>query len=164
MNKFLRFLVFVIPSAILMFVWFHAAQAAPTSDAPPVDPTTLSEILSQVLKLVAAVLMVVVPWLTHKIISAFETKSKIDIPQKQEDLINKWVEQGVHLAEEKARNWVKEKRVRMPGGAKAETALDYVWDMVQRSGIMDWTREMLIAKIDAKVNEKREIVEPAPLP
>lgn len=156
MNKLLRFLLFLVPSAILVFVWFHAAQAAPTAEGPPIDTTTLSEVLSQAVKLLAAVLMIVVPWLVKRAIEAVETKAKIDIPQQQEVLIDKWVEQGVHFAEEKARTWIRQKRVRMPGGAKAETALDYVWDLVQRSGLVDCTREMLVAKIDAKVNQKRE--------
>lgn len=162
MNKLPRFLLCLIPSAILMFVWFHAAQAAPTSDAPPVDPTTLSEILSQVLKLIAAVLMAVLPWLTHKMIAAFEKKSGIDIPQKQEDLLDQWVSQGVHLAEERARDWIREKRVKMPGGTKMETAVDYVWDLVQRTNLLDWTRDQVVAKVKAKVNVKRDDTAPSP--
>jgi len=67
------------------------------------------------------------------------------------------VEDGVALAEEKARVLIKLGKAPHSAEKKHEIATDYAMDRVDRAGIrQNWPREVVSHKTDAKVNKKRE--------
>lgn len=167
MRRFVTYLLLMCSSVLLVAVWFHSAQAAPEATAAAAAPTpVIVSVLTEVVKLVVAIATPLLLYLAHKGIGIFEDKAGIDIPQQEEDLVDKWVEQGVHLAEERAAQFLRAHEQKMTGGSKLETAFDFAWEQIQRTGVLDWSRERLLAKIEAKVNYKRSpfmLARPAPI-
>jgi hypothetical protein len=160
-----RLVIFVLQVLIFVVMLCSVAFAQDAAGAAGViKATALSQALTEVVKIVGAALMLVVGWLVKKGVVAFEAKIGMDISTKEEALVNEWVDKGYHLAEEKALQWIKDKASKPIGGAKLETAFDFVWDQIQEMGLVGWTREMVLAKIEAVVNSKRANVVPASLP
>jgi hypothetical protein len=82
----------------------------------------------------------------------FEAKTGIDVPAKQEALIDGWIAEGIRLAEEKAHQAAQKAEAKITGHEKLEAAAGFVLDMAEKNGWVDWTRDRLKAKIDAKIN------------
>ncbi len=93
-------------------------------------------------------------WLAHRGIKLFESKTKIDVPVKQEAQVDAWVVAGIAYAEEKVRNVIKANG-RLTGPQKLESAVGFVFDLAQKNGWVEWTRDLLAAKIEAKLNTER---------
>lgn len=160
-----RFFVCLIQAFLILVLFAGAAYAQDAAGAAGVvKATALSQALTEIVKIAGAALMILVGWLVKKGVAAFEAKTGIDISTKEEALVDAWVDKGYHLAEEKALQWIRDKASKPIGGAKLETAFDFVWDQIQEMGLVGWTREMVLAKIEAVVNAKRANVVPAPLP
>jgi hypothetical protein len=165
MRRFYVYLLLACSSIFLVMAWFRAAQAAPIDAAAATPGSVLSQIFTEALKIIVAIAVPLVLALVHRGLSVLKEKTGIDIPAQQEQLIDRWVDQAVHLAEERARKWMTEQRFTLPSGSKANIAIDFVWDHVQRAGLVDWSRDQLVAKIEAKVNSKRRLgATPPPLP
>jgi hypothetical protein len=88
-------------------------------------------------------------------------KLGIDATEKQEAMVDAWIEQGVHLAEERARAAAKRSEAKISGHEKLELAAGYVADLAEKAGWADWTRDRLKAKIDAKLGSARTAPVPA---
>jgi len=94
--------------------------------------------------------------LAHKLIRTFETKTGIDIPAKEEAMVDAWVSQGIRLAEEKAHQAGKKADTKMAGHEKLEHAASFALDMAEKNGWIAWTRDRLKAKIEAALNVQAE--------
>lgn len=98
------------------------------------------------------ILLALSGWLAHRLIKVFETKTKIDIPAKQEAQVDAWIATGIRAAEEKAYQAVKAKADKITGPEKLEAAISFALGMAEKNGWLDWTRDKLQAKIEAKLN------------
>ena len=133
-----------------------AGIAFAQDDATPEDTrNALSHFAQVVFQVLIVILPIVAVWLTHKAISLFESKSKIDIPLSIEKQIDAWVEKGIHYAAEKSYQKIKEKTAKLTGPEKLETAAEFVLDFIEAQGWTQWTIEKIKAKIDAAVGVYR---------
>jgi hypothetical protein len=119
------------------------------------DPHAITTATDLAIQILGPLLLALSGWLAHRLTAAFEAKTKIDIPAKQEAQIDAWVTAGIHYAEEKARNAAKAADAKITGGEKLEAAAGFALDMVQKAGWVGWTRDHLKAKIEAKLNASR---------
>lgn len=143
-------------AAALLLVFSAFAQTSPPSPvAERLDPTVASELAETAIKIVAAILLCVITWAGRKAIVWFESKTKIDIPEKQEAMIEGWIKAGIALAEEKAWQKLKDKTSQLKGPEKLEVAGTFVWGLVQQHGLADWTRDKIVDKIEAKLGLDR---------
>lgn len=118
--------------------------------------STIVKLADLAIQTLAPILLALSGWLAHRLIKAFETKTKIDVPAKQEAQIDGWIEAGIRLAEEKAHKAVKAKADKITGPEKLEAAASFALDLAQKNGWVDWTRDRLKSKIEAKLNVVKE--------
>lgn len=144
---FAGLLAFLILTAIAQVVYADAGV--------PADENAVTRLADMAFEILTPVLSVVVIWLVHRAIAAFEARTGIDVPAQQEALIDAWVEQGIAFAEEKSRNKVKEKTSKLTGPAKLEEAADFVFDLARARGWIDWSRDRVKRKIEGKLGIAR---------
>lgn len=156
----MRFITRWLLSLCLFFgallVWTAFAYADGGGSIEP--PNTTAVIIGSVLSSIGI-------YLAHRLIRVFEQKTGIDVPEREEQLVDKWVADGVALAEEKARMVAKLGKGPHPAEKKHEIATDYTMDRIDRAGMRQhWPREVVGQKTDAKVNTKREPNHAVPRP
>jgi hypothetical protein len=118
--------------------------------------SSLVSLTDLAIQTLSPILLALSGWLAHRLIKAFETKTKIDVPVKQEAQIDAWIASGIRYAEEKAYQAVKAKADKITGPEKLETAVGFALDLAKKNGWVDWTRERLAAKVEALVNVEKE--------
>lgn len=131
------------------------------------DPTVASQAAELALQVLTPILVALAAWLAHRIVGVFEKKTGIDIPEKQEAQIDKWIEAGIHLAEEKSRSLVKSKASKLEGPQKLEVAGTFVMGMISKNGWDDWAQSWILDKIEAQLGTNRANggkPTPSPLP
>lgn len=140
--------------AVLFLLLLATVAYAQTPDAP-VEQNALTRFVEMAFEIIAGVLLVVATWLARKGVKLVENKFKIDVPEKIENRIDSWVDDGIAYAEEKARAALSRKTQTVTGPEKLEMAADFVLDLIEQRGFDDWTRDRIKAKIEAKLNKKR---------
>jgi Bacteriophage holin of superfamily 6 (Holin_LLH) len=115
----------------------------------------VAQITSIAIQTLAPILLALSGWLAHRLIKAFESKTKIDVPVKQEAQVDAWIEAGIHYAEEKAHQAAKSATAKITGPEKLEAAASFALDLAEKNGWIEWTRERLKAKIEAALNSER---------
>jgi hypothetical protein len=118
--------------------------------------STVVKLADLAIQTLAPILLALSGWLAHRLIKAFEARTKIDVPAKQEVMIDAWIAAGIRLAEEKAHQAVKAGASTITGPEKLEAAAGFVLDLAEKNGWIDWTRERLKSKIEAKLNIVKE--------
>jgi len=119
------------------------------------DTTALTQVTTAALEVLVPVVIIFATWGAHRLIRLFETKTKIDVPQKQEDQIDAWIDRAILLAAEKARQKIHAKTEALKGPEKLEIAADFVYDLAQSRGWISWTKDLLKQKIEASLGIKR---------
>ena len=119
------------------------------------DTSLASQAVGVALQILTPLLIIVGTYLAHRLVKVLEAKTGIDIPEKQEAQIDKWISAGIYLAEEKSRSFIKEKAQKLKGPEKLELAGTYVMNMVKKNGWDDWALEWIEAKIEAKIGTHR---------
>lgn len=142
-----RIVFFLLSVCVLCIAWSRAAFAG--------DGTALTDASQIVIDILVPSATVFVLWLVHRLIRLLEKKTGFDIPDKQEQKIDQWAEEGMHWAEERSRKKLHEKSERLSGPEKLETAADFVMEFVVSNGWTDWTRDKIRAKIESKLGIKR---------
>jgi hypothetical protein len=139
----------IVLSVMIPLAW---AQGDTASTDDPNIVTRITELAFQIL---TVVLPIVAVWLTHRGIAIFEKKTGVSVPAAVETKIDDWAEEGIHLAAEKALKAVKAQAEKLTGPKKLEEATNYVWDLAQSQGWIEWTRDMIEAKIEARLGLHR---------
>lgn len=139
-------------AGLLTLLVYATAWAQDTATAEPNAVTRITELIFEILMVV---LPLVATWLVHRGIKVFETKTKVDVPDAIEIKIDEWVERGIHLAAEKSYQKVKEKTAKLSGPEKLEVAADFVFDMAQSRGWIDWSKDKIKAKVEAAIGQRR---------
>jgi len=147
----------LIPALAALFTLvILAGIALAQGDATPEENrNALTHVAEMAFQILIIILPIVAAWLTHKAISLFESKSKIDIPLSIEKQIDEWIYKGIHYAAEKSYQKVKEKTAKLTGPEKLETASGFVFALVEAQGWTQWTIEKIKAKIDAVIGVHR---------
>jgi len=117
--------------------------------------STASQVAEVVVQILTPVLITLAGWLAHRLVAVFEKKTGIDVPKKQEDMIDTWIESGIYYAEEKSRSLIKEKANKLKGPEKLEIAGKFVLDMVKKNGWDAWTKEAVLAKVEGSLGMHR---------
>jgi hypothetical protein len=118
--------------------------------------SSLVQITDLAIQTLSPILLALSGWLAHRLIKAFEIKTKLDVPAKQEAQIDAWIAAGIRAAEEKAYQAVKAKSDKITGPEKLETAIGFVLGMAEKNGWVDWTKDLLKAKVEALINVDKE--------
>jgi hypothetical protein len=116
----------------------------------------LTQIVDQVTQILVPVLAALICALAHKAVKAFSAKTGVAVSAAQEATIDGWIDSGIRYAEEKAHQAAQKGDSKITGHEKLEAAAGFAVDMVKRAGWDTWTRDMLKAKIDAKINVVKE--------
>ena len=122
--------------------------------AEAVVSTATQEILVKVIEIVGTLLGVVATWAVWKAKSYFEKKTKIDIPEKYEALMESWAQKGVNYAKEIAHKKAKESVI-YKGPEKLELALKFGLDLAEEHKLDARAKEKLEKYIHAKLGEAR---------
>lgn len=144
-------IVKLLPWFIGVVILF-ATRVAWAADA---DPNALTQTTDVVFDILGVVLPVVAVWLVHRAIAVWERRTKIDVPGAVEARIDEWVEKGIHLATEKSHQLADSKVSKLTGPEKLETAADFVFDLAQTRGWIDWSKDRIKAKIEAQLGAHR---------
>jgi hypothetical protein len=119
------------------------------------DSSIASQVAGVALQVLTPILVALAGWLAHRIVKVVESKTGIDIPDKQEAKINGWIEEGIHFAEEKSRSYIKEKANKLKGPEKLEIAGDFVMAMIEKNGWDDWAKDAIVKKIESSLGAHR---------
>jgi hypothetical protein len=122
---------------------------------PLVEPVLASRVAALAFQIVTPIVTILATWLAHRIVSLIEKKAGIDVPDKQEAMIDKWIAEGIHLAEEWSYKKVKDRADKLKGSEKLEAAGDYVMDLVAARGWDNWTRDRVVSKLESLIGTKR---------
>jgi hypothetical protein len=151
MSKKLLAILTVISITLIAFPAYAADSAA-------------ARIGQDVLEILKPILAALVGWVVFKLTRTFEAKTGIDVPQKYEDQVNAWVNQGIAYAEEKARQYVLAKGNTITGPEKLELALGFVLDLADQYKLTTYAKDKIVKKIEAMLGMSREVPAPAPTP
>lgn len=124
-------------------------------DAAPAEPSLASRVAELAFKILAPIVTMLAAWLVHRLVALLEKKTGIEIPEREEAMIDKWVREGVHLVEEWSFKKIKAGTEKLTGPEKLEKAGDYVMDLVAARGLADWTRERVNKKLESWIGIER---------
>lgn len=119
------------------------------------DQSIMGRLLSFGLEIMAPVATLFAMWAAHRLISVFESKTKIELPAKTHEMVDDWVQKGLHYAEEKARNAVAANAVALKGPEKLELAAGFVMDLAEKYGVGDMAKDKVIKLVESKLSETR---------
>jgi hypothetical protein len=142
---------------IAVFLALHDTALAQTigDAADAAGENALTKVTGLVFEILIVVLPLFASWLAHRLIKVFESKTKIDVPEMIEGKIDKWIEQGIHLAAEKGYKTAKVKAAKLTGPEKLEIAAAFAWNMAQSQGYIDWTKDKIESKVEAALGVHR---------
>ena len=154
MKKIVSYLILTFTFCVFFFS-LNVAWAQ-TSGVEVQSQTIATQIAKIVFDLLAVIIPILATWIAHRAIGAFERKTEMDIPDKEEAMIDRWIEQGIHMAAEKSYRAVKSKTEKLSGPEKLEEAVGFVLSMANARGLHKWTEEKVVSKIDATLGAYRK--------
>lgn len=117
------------------------------------EPTpVVTHLVDLALQILAPLVVVLAGYLANRLVKVLEAKTGVDIPEKQEAMLDTYIQDGIRYAEEKAHQAAKRADAKLTGHEKLEAATSFVLHYVEKNGWVEWTRDRLKAKIDAKIN------------
>jgi hypothetical protein len=156
---------------LLLMAWSAAAYAADGGDG---DVSAVAELAIMFMQIVVfPALSGLVAYLLALGAAYVKKRWKIDLMTRREDKIDSWIEGGIHWAEERSRQFVKEKAGRIAGHEKKQQVAAWVLELVKQNGWDEWTRTAIEDRIDAAIGKHRanggkptldKEVAPPPLP
>lgn len=117
--------------------------------------SALSQFSDSAITILTPAVTAILLYLVHRVVKIFETKTKITLDQHEEDMIDGWVNDAIHFAEEKAHKAATNKLATVTGPEKLEAAADYVISSVRRAGWGPMARDKIKAAVEAKLNTTR---------
>jgi len=130
------------------------APVAAVAEAPAKAPA-FTRLMDQVIEIIAALLMLMVAFLTQRATSYFTKKTKIEIPAKTEETIAAWGKKAVHYASEKGHQFAAEKGEAMKGSEKLEHALGFGLGLAEEYGMTNLAKDKLTKYIESHLGESR---------
>lgn len=150
LSPFSMFLGFLMCLGVLLV---STALAQTHSGTDPAVPA-VNQMSDFLWALSSSALAILVPWAVGKGLSWFEKKTKIDIPSREEKLVEDLIRGGLNLAEERAHQ-AKSGGDKMGKDKKRDTAVDFAWEAIQRAGLDKWTKDMIDKKMHAMLGASR---------
>lgn len=110
---------------------------------------------NQAINVVGVALGGVLTYFLGRLIKIAEKKIGIDIPEREERLLEQYVRDGVGMAEEQAHRLIKLGNKPPSGEAKESMATDSAEARAAQAGFQKVTRAVIKAKVAAEVNRHR---------
>lgn len=142
-------LVFLVLAALRSVAWAQGAEGAAA------DPNVLTRVTELAFQILAVVATVFAMWAANKLIKLFEDKTKMDIPERQEALLQSVLDEGIHYASEQGYKLLKDKTGRLTGPQLLETAGDYVLDEAYKRGLPELGSDYVRRRLEARLGIKR---------
>ena len=156
MNRTLaRLLTPILAGLLALLAVLSISSVAFAADPVPEAPAAATRLMGIAFDVLALVVSAFVMWGVHRLLALFEKKSGIDIPAKQEEMIDVWVKKGIVYAEEKSRSKIKSIGEKLKGPEKLEVAAKFALDMAESRGLVKWTKDKIAAKVEASLGEHR---------
>lgn len=131
------------------------AAAVPVVAAPAVNAAT--RVAELAFQLLVPIVTAIGAWLAHRLVKLVESKAKVDIPEREEKMIDHWVDQAIHFAAEKSYRKMKSTTMKLTGPEKLEEAARFALDQVEARGLVAWTKDKIEKKIEAKLGTMRSM-------
>lgn len=147
-----HFLFFLIT---FIFVFTNPALARDCTEAV-VDTQSFWQALAEhVIEILVTILTPIIIVLINKAIKIFEQKTKIDVAERHEALIEMCVSSGIAFAHEQGRKALKSGAVPVKGDEKKIMALETASNKLKTLGVVEQDAEVLAQFIDARLNQER---------
>lgn len=137
---------------ILCFLLLLPSLAFAQPEAVEAGPSVAQQLLAHLLEIVAAVVTILVAWLTKKASSYFQRKTGVET----EALLTAWADKGVNYATEQAHKYLQKTGHRMKGPEKLEQALQFGLMLAEENKLPNQAKEKLVSYIEAKLGEGRK--------
>jgi hypothetical protein len=111
--------------------------------------------INMLIDLLAAVLLILVPYFVHRLLAYFETKTKIKLSPEIMEKINALLDKGIAYGEEQAHKAIKNSEKALTMSEKLEHGASYVMDLADKSDIKNWSIEKIKKMLEARLQEKR---------
>lgn len=115
------------------------------------DASALSKLVEMAVQVGMPVLSLFAAWLAHRLVKAFEDKTKIQLPAQTQAMIDDWVHKGVMYAEQKAQAAIDGKLAAIKGPDKLEMAANFVLDLASQHGYDALARDKVEKLIESKL-------------
>ncbi len=142
-------------AGIAVFVLVFLLSSVVYAQGDGAAPSALSRITEIAFEILTPVLALFAMWAAHRLIAVFEKKTGIAVPVEQEQMISRWIRQGVARAEEWSHKKIKEKTDALTGPEKLEISAAFVLDLIEAQGWIGWTADRIRDKIEAELGIQR---------
>ncbi len=142
-------------TGIAVFVLVFLLSSVVYAQGDGAAPSALSRITDIAFEILTPVLALFAMWAAHRLIAVFEKKTGIDVPVQQEQMISRWIRQGIHRAEEWSHKKVKERTDALTGPEKLEISATFVLDLIEVQGWAGWTADRIKDKVEAELGIHR---------
>jgi hypothetical protein len=119
------------------------------------NPIVYDILTKLVIPFTAALLLALIPFFVHRLISYFEKKLGMEMSAENKAALDSLVEKGVLLAEQKGVAAMKRGEVKPGAQEKADTAVNFVIDMIKVNKLDELAKDKIMALIEAKLAEKK---------
>lgn len=113
-------------------------------------------IVEHVLELVVLVATPLVLLLVRKLVRVLEDKTKINVAERHESMIDDWVSKGIAYAHEQGRKALKSGRKPPSGEKKKIEAVEFISEALKNTGVVSLGSDALAKLVEAKLNLERE--------
>jgi len=151
----------------------EAPTAPVATDTAPIAPATsvttapasesaspaLSRLINLLIDVLAAVLLILMPYFAHRLIAYFEKKTSLELAPVTKDKINALLDKGIAFAEEQAHKAVRAKTKALTMSEKLEFGAGYVMDLADVADAKNWTIDKVKKMLEARLGELRVTLE-----
>ncbi len=153
----MRRTLLILSTGIAMFFLLCLVSSVVYAQGDAPAPNALSRITDIAFSVLTPVLALFAMWAAHRLLAVFEKKTGIDVPTRQEQLIDKWIRQGIHRAEEWSHKKIKQQAAKLTGPEKLEISADFVLDLIVAQGWVGWTADRIKDKVEAMIGQERAV-------
>jgi len=133
----------------------------------PINPTkTVAEVakvqspaaarfINVLIDLLAAILLILVPYFVHRLLLYFETKTKIKLSPETLAKIDALLDKGIAYGDEQSHKAIKNNEKALTMSEKLEYGAGYVMDLADKTDIKNWTIGKVKKMLEARLQEKR---------
>ena len=125
------------------------------SEPPKVQSPAIARIIDIVIDVMAAILLILVPYFIHRLLAYFEKKTGIKLALATKEKIDALLDKGIAFAEEQGHKVVKAKAKALTMPEKLEFGAGYVMDLADHADVKGWTIEKVKKMLEARLNETR---------
>jgi len=150
-------LKFLLPLITFFFLFFANPALAHDCVQAVVEGQSFWQALAEhTLTILVTLLTPVLLVLVNKAIKVFESKTKIDVADRYEALIDECVRSGIAFAHEQSRKALKADQPPVPSDEKRIMAVELAVSKLETLGVIEQDAEVLAQLVDAKLNQERK--------